>query len=66
MQEFLTNYYVKLTLLTALLAVLFYIIITLFVNAVGLDNFSNFLRIMIAVLGAGLIVYKFFSGRVGY
>lgn len=66
MQGLLSNYYVKLTVLTVILALLFYIIISLFVNAVGIDNFPQFLRFMISTLGAGLLVYKFFAGRVGY
>lgn len=66
MQEFFTNHYVRLLLLTLILSLLFYIIISLFIGAVGIEGFSNFLRVMISVLGAGLLVYKFFADRVGF
>lgn len=64
MNEFLTNRYVRLGLLTLLLAALIYTIIFIVFAIIGLGDFPQLLRIAIAVLGAGLLVYKFFAGRI--
>lgn len=66
MHEFLTNRYVRLGLLTLLLAALIYTIIFIVFSLIGLGDFPQFLRIMISVLGAGLLVYKFFAQRIAF
>lgn len=65
MNEFLNNRYVQLSLLTALIALFIYALIWIILSLVGLDEFPQFLRITISVLGAGLLVYKFFEQRIG-
>lgn len=66
MNEFLSNRYVRLGLLTLLLATLIYTIIFIVFSLIGLKDFPQFLRITISVLGAGLLVYKFFAGRIAF
>lgn len=66
MNEFLTNRYVRLGLLTLLLAALIYTILFIVLALVKLNDFPQFLRITISVLGAGLLVYKFFSNRIAF
>lgn len=64
MNEFLSNRYVQLGLLTLFLAALIYTIVYIVFSLIGLNEFPQFLRIVIAVLGASLLVYKFFSQRI--
>lgn len=64
MDKFLNNRYIQLAGLTLGLSVLFYVVIWLFCVTVGLRDFPAFLQGMLAVLGAGLVVYKFFSQRI--
>lgn len=47
------------------LAVAFYLIIWLTLSIVGMADFPQFIQLMLAILGAGLVVYKFFSYRIG-
>lgn len=62
----MTNRYVRLSLLTLLLAALIYTIIFIVFSLIGLGDFPQFLRITISVLGAGLLVYKFFAQRIAF
>lgn len=66
MNEFLSNRYVRLGLLTLLVAALIYTLLFILFKFVGLDSFPQFLRITISLLGAGLLVYKFFAQRISY
>jgi hypothetical protein len=62
--EFLNNRYVQLGLLTLGLGLLFWVIFWLVLGALGLHDFPVMLQLMAAFLGAGLIVAKFFAGRI--
>lgn len=64
MQQFLNNRYVQLAGLTLGIGVLLWAVIWLFCTVTGLNDFPIGLQIMLAVLGAGLVVYKFFSQRI--
>lgn len=64
MNEFFSNRYVQLGLLTLFLAALIYTIVYIVFSLIGLNEFPQFLRIVISVLGASLLVYKFFSQRI--
>lgn len=57
------NRYVRLGMLTFGLAVLFYLILFLIFGALHVD-FPFGLQIMLAVLGASVVVYKLFSQRI--
>lgn len=61
MQQFFNNRYVRLAGLTIGLAVLFFVIIRLVANSIGLQDFPVSLELVLAAFGAGLIVYRFFS-----
>jgi hypothetical protein len=62
--QWLSNRYVQLGLLTVLLAALIYTLIFILFGLIGLGSFPQFLRITISVLGAALLVYKFFEQRI--
>jgi hypothetical protein len=64
MQQFFNNRYVQLAGLTLGLAVLFFLVILVVASAVGLRDFPVGLELVLAVLGAGIIVYKFFARRI--
>ena len=66
MNEFLTNRYVRLGLLTLLIAALIYTIIFIVLSLVGMNDFPQFIRITISVLGAGLLVYKFLADKIPF
>lgn len=58
------NRYVQLALLTLGIGLVFWAIIWIVLGAVGLKDFPVGLQVAVSFLGAGLIVYKFLSGRV--
>lgn len=60
----LNNRYVRLGLLVLGLALLLWAALWLALMAVGADDFSASLQAVVAFLGAGVIVGKFFAGRV--
>ncbi|HET7630332.1 MAG TPA: hypothetical protein VFK03_03070 [Candidatus Saccharimonadales bacterium] len=60
----LNNRYVQLTVLAVGLAAVIYLLIWLVVSLIGLDDFPKGLQLAVAVLGAGLLVYKFFASRI--
>lgn len=60
----LNNRITQLTLLTLGLGLLFWAIFWLVLRSIGLGDFPVFLQLSVAFLGAGLIVYKFFAGRI--
>ena len=62
--EFFNNRYVQLGLLTLGLGFLFWVIIWLILRALGLQDFPAVLQVSVSFLGAGLLVYKFFAGRI--
>ncbi len=64
MQQFFENRYVQLGLLTLGLGLLFWAIIWLILRALGLGDFPMALQVSVSFLGAGLLVYKFFAGRI--
>ena len=64
MQQFLNNRYVRLTGLTVGIAALLYSLIWIVLITVGLEDFPQFLQISLSVLGASVLVYKFFSQRI--
>ena len=59
----MNNRYVQLGALTLGLAILFWLILFLVFGLLHV-NLPIGLEVLLAVLGAGLIVYKFFSQRV--
>lgn len=62
--EIFNNRYVQLGLLTLGLGLLFWAIIWLVLRALGLQEFPTVLQVSVSFLGAGLLVYKFFAGRI--
>ena len=64
MQQFFNNRYVQLAGLTLGLAILFFLVIWVVTSTIGLKDFPVGLEITLAVLGAGIIVYKFFARRI--
>ena len=62
--EFLNNRYVQLALLTLGLGLLFWAIFWLVLLALGIRDFPIFLEFMASFLGAGVLVAKFFAGRI--
>ena len=64
MQQFFNNRYVRLGGLTLGLSVLFYVVVWLFCEVVGLSDFPTFLQVSLSVLGAGVLVYRIFSRRI--
>lgn len=64
MQQFFNNRYVQITALTISLAIVFFLVLWLTFNLVGLGDFPIALELVLAVLGAGVLVYKFFASRI--
>lgn len=64
MNEFFTNRYVRLSMLTIGIAVLIYMLLYLIFMLLELA-LPNALQIMVSVLAAGYLVYKYFSQRIG-
>ena len=64
MQQFLNNRYTKLAGLTIGLSILLYLVIWVFFKIIKLDDFPVFLQAILAVLGAGTVVYKFLFQRI--
>ena len=62
--EFLNNRYVQLALLTLGLGLLFWALFWVVLLALGIREFPVFLQVMAAFLGAGVLVAKFFAGRI--
>jgi hypothetical protein len=60
----INNRYVQLGALSLGLAVLIYLVLWLLFSLLQIDGFPVGLQIAIAILGAGLLVYKFFSDRI--
>lgn len=63
MNDFFANRYTKLALLTLAVALLLYLLQMIIFMVLPLD-LPQFLRILLALLAAGYLVYKFFSERV--
>jgi hypothetical protein len=64
MQQFFNNKYVQLTGLTIGIGILFFALIWLVCMTVGLKDFPVALQFILAFLGSGAVVYKFFSQRI--
>lgn len=64
MQQFINNRYVRLSGLTVGIAALFFGIIWLVALLFNMQDFPVGLEILLAVLGAGIVVYKIFASRV--
>ncbi|HAC55861.1 TPA: hypothetical protein DCF80_00020 [Candidatus Saccharibacteria bacterium] len=62
--EFFNNRYVQLALLTLGIGLVFWALLWMVFYLVGLEDFPIGLQLAIAFLGAGLLVYKFFSNRI--
>ena len=62
--NFLENRYVQLVALTLGLGLLFWAVFWLVLGALGLNDFPVGLQLLVAFLGAGLIVTKFISNRI--
>lgn len=62
--NFFENRYTQLALLTLGLSLLFWVLIWLVLRGVGVNDFPVGLQIAVSFLGAGLVVYKFFSNRI--
>jgi hypothetical protein len=64
MNELFGNRYVRLGLLTLLLAALIYGLLAITFGVIGIKDFPQFLLVTISVLGSGLLVYKFFADHI--
>ncbi len=64
MQQFINNRYVRLSGLTEGIAAIFFGIIWLVALLFNMQDFPVGLEILLAVLGAGIVVYKIFASRV--
>lgn len=64
MQQFFSNRYVQLALLTLGLGTLFFIVIWLIFGLIGLNDAPLGLVAAAAYLGAGVLVAKFFASRI--
>lgn len=64
MNDFFSNKYTRLAMLTLGLAVLFYLVIWMIMSIVGVDFLPPFLHFMISILGAGILVAKYFAFRI--
>ncbi len=64
MQQLFNNRYVRLAGLTAGIAALLFVVIWLFCQMTGLSDFPIGLQAVLALLAAGVLVYKFLSQRV--
>lgn len=60
----LNNRYLQLSALTVGLAAVIYLLLWLIFSLIGLGDFPKGLQLAVAVLGAGLLVYKLFSNRI--
>lgn len=58
------NRYVQLFILWLVIAIVFYILIFLLFMALGFAIPTG-LQVMVSALGAGYVVYQFFSQRIG-
>jgi hypothetical protein len=61
--QFLNNRYVQLSMLTLFIAILLLLLEYVIFMALHID-FPMVMRLMLAVLASGYLVYKFFSQRV--
>lgn len=64
MHAFFSNRYVQLALLTLGLGTLFFLIIWLIFSLIGLNDAPMSLVAVASYLGAGVLVAKFFAGRI--
>ncbi len=64
MNDFFGNRYVQLTMLTLGLGLVFWVIIWLILFTIGMHDFPVMLEVAVSFLGAGLLVSKFFAGRI--
>jgi hypothetical protein len=64
MQQFFNNRYVQLAGLTIGIGILFFALIWLICMAIGLKDFPIALQLTVAFLASGVVVYKFFAGRI--
>lgn len=64
MQQLFNNRYVRLAGLTLGVAALLFAVIWLFCLIVGLNEFPIGLQVTLALLAAGVLVYKFLAQRV--
>lgn|GEM_PF-4139441 len=64
MQQPFNNKYARLAGLTFGIAALLFAVIWLFCQAVGLSDFPIVLQATLALLAAGVLVYKFLAQRV--
>lgn len=62
--QHLENRYVQLALLTLGLGLLFWAMFWLVLRLIGITDFPVFLQLAAAFLGAGVLVAKYFAGRV--
>lgn len=63
MNQFFSNRYVQLSLLTLFIAALIYGLLVVLSSFAGFE-FPQFFLIVISLGGAGLLVYKFFASRL--
>lgn len=63
-KQIASNRYTRLGLLTVGLAVIFYLLLMFIFPLIMVYDFPQALHVIFALLGAGLVVYKFFAGRV--
>lgn len=59
-----SNRYLQMSLLGLGIAVLIYLLLWLILSTLGLDDFPVWMRVTVAVLAAGYVVYQFFSDRI--
>jgi hypothetical protein len=64
MQQFFSNRYVQLAALTLGLGLLFFLILWLVFTLIGINDAPLGLTALASFLGAGVLVAKFFAGRV--
>lgn len=62
--EFFNNRYVQLSLLTLVIGLLIWALLSLILFTLKLEDFPLVLQLAIAFLGAGLLVYRFFANRI--
>ena len=62
--EFFSNRYIQLALLTLGLGLLFWATLWLIFFAIGIKDFPVLLEVAVSFLGAGLLVAKYFASRV--
>lgn len=64
MNDFFSNKYTRLAMLTLGLALLFYLIIWMIMSIVQVAFLPPFLHLMVSVLGAAILVAKYFAFRI--